>query len=210
MSYYYCYRLGRKKDGKLYPLYPFTADGKWKDIISRSRSFESGLNEEFYPVRADMLSDEFKKIIKDSYLDQTKSVEECVEDTVPYIKWLPLKELPSEDFIKRGYFLIADVEQYEKALASGESTYMMDIFYDSLSTTVYNSRLKHAMMLGDDCIKDEDGGIIQHSIKDYMYYAYPDYECKEYDSFLLRASANACELYDKEKYGEIVVIDWEG
>ena len=212
MSYYYCYRLGYRKDGKLYPLYPFTSDGKWTDVISHSRTYDTRLHDNFYSVNIDMLSDEFKNKIIKNLSNDNRDANEYINDTIPYLKWLPIDELPKGEFVKRGYFLISDVETYEKDIEEGGDGSGLDIFYDNLNIVAYNARLKNAMMLGDDCIKDENGDIIQHSIKDYMYYAYPDYWCKEYYSFVLRRAASECEYLDivYKNGGEIVVIDWEG
>lgn len=209
MSYYYCYRLGYKKDEKLYPLFPFSADGRWKDAICHSRSYDTKLHEDFNSTSVEMLSDEMKQMICKDYLDPDVSNEDRIKEVVPYIKWLPLKELPKGDYIKRGYFLISDVETYERRMEQ-DGWCDADIFYDTLSVTVYNSRLKNAMMLGDDAVKDEEGNIVEHAVRDYMYYVYPDYNCKEYDAFILRTIAESCEYFDYKNGGEIVVIDWEG
>lgn len=199
MSYYYSYRLGYKKDGKLYPLAPFSESGKWKDIICRSRNYASDLHEYFAPVSKNMVTAELAQYILDDYY--TKSEGEQV-NALQYVKYLPLNMLPSGDYVKSGYFLIDDVKAYENSKDDCD-----DLFYDKLSPTEYAARLENYMKFGDDEKRDENGDLVRHSIKDYMYYAYPDYSCKEFEAFQIRFLANESFAYDKF---EIVALDFEG
>lgn len=210
MSYYYCYKLGYKKNNKIYPLFPFRDDGTWTDVITRSRSYDNHLHDDFYNISKDMLSDEMiRQLLKDVSL-YGKSEEDYIDKVVPYIKWLPLDQLPDDEYLKSGYYLISDVERYESESKDTRSVFDMDLFYDQMSTTAYNARLRNVLMVGDDSEKDEDGDYIKRPITDYMFYVYPDYDCKEYDSFLLKTMAGMCDTYHMDKDTEIVVIDMEG
>lgn len=210
MSYYYCYKLGYKKNNKIYPLFPFRDDGTWADVITRSRSYDNHLHDDFNAINKDMLSDEMiKQLLKDVSL-YGESEEDYIDKVVPYIKWLPLDQLPADEYLKSGYYLISDVERYESESKDTRSVFDMDLFYDQMSTTAYNARLHNVLMVGDDSEKDEDGDYIKRPITDYMFYVYPDYDCKEYDSFLLKTMARMCDTYHMDKDTEIVVIDMEG
>ena len=58
---------------------------------------------------------------------------------------------------------------------------------------------------------DAEGEKIErHSARDYMYYAYPDYSCKEYEAEVIRTIAYRLETYDLPKGFELVVIEDEG
>lgn len=121
------------------------------------------------------------------------------------IQWLALGDLPKGDYIRKGYFLIEDVQQYEK---DGDD---WDLFYDCLTPEVYAARLATEAKLGPPpARKNEWGEEWQpHSIADYMYYAYADYGSKEYEAFLLRQFADVYE-YSLPDGAEIVVLETEG
>lgn len=211
MSYYYCYRLGYQKGGKIYPLFPFRADGTWEDIISHSRSYETGLHENCCQIRKDMVSDELKARMLKGYAEEGTE-DEHLEDALHYWKWMPLSALPTGSFVKSGYFLTEEVQQYQYALEHGDCLDDLDIFYDSLTPTVYSTRLSNYMAIKiPDGKLDEGGNVLVHPVTDYMYFAYPDYNCKEYDAFMIRSAVDMCNVftYDNDDI-EIVVIDVEG
>ncbi len=191
MSYYYNYYIGYKKDNKIYPFGPYDANGKFYSIISKSRSFASNLYEDFYRVKEEQISDELRKIF--SYKNYKN--EEVVE-----VKYLPVKDLPKGSFIKTGYFLIDEVERYEKT----EET---DEFSTPLTPQIYAAKLQNEVMLGKKKSNDEE--CVEYNASDYMYYAYPDYNSKEYEAFILRNVAGNFDFSIPEG-AELVILEDEG
>ena len=199
MSYYYNYFIGYILEGKIYPLGPYTANGKRRDVVSRSRSFASDLHEDFYVIRDEMISDELRK----DYEYETYEGEK----EMPRLKYLRVSELPKESYIKKGYFLIRDVVLYEEG--DGDSD---ELFYDRISPSVYAGMMKNEITFGKPADEyDAEGEKIErHSAGDYMYYAYPNYFSKEYEAEMLRVTAGMLDEYDLPKGSELVVIEDEG
>lgn len=202
MSYYYNYYLGYKdkEDGLFYPLGPFDNNGKINCVFYKSRSYASDLHEDFYNMKEEDYSEQLKNVF--SFEDYEKKI--VYED----LAYLPLSELPSSDYIKKGYFLIKDVERY---LEDENRLYNMDIFYDHIDSELYSLMLKNELSIGPrtqeyDC---EGEPLEQHSCADYVYFAYPDYLSKEYECHLLN---NAASIYEDITYKgkEIVVLKTEG
>lgn len=196
MGYYYSYRIGIELDGKIYPYGPFNSNGKLCDVVSRSRSFASDLHEMFTDIPKDMFSD---KLIETDILP----------DDFPTAKYIRLSDLPTGDYIKRGYFLIEDVKRYEE----DNSLVGYEIFFDHLSPEVYSAMMQNEAMFGKpkQVLDSEGNDITPHSASDYMYYAYPDYSCKEYEAFLIREVAEMLSYFDWDTAGgKLVVILTEG
>lgn len=198
MSYYYNYYIGYKKDEKIYPWGPYNANGKLEPMISRSRSFVSDLHEEFYTVSEKEISEELRKEFEYEDWDKVKRFD---------VKYLSEKDLPVGSYIKTGYFLIKDVQAYEDDKYNN-----FEGFYDILSPEIYAAKLQHEMMFGkNQPIKDNDGyEYTEPNASDYMYYAYPDYDTKEYESFVLRQLIEALRDYHTEDRVEYVVLETEG
>lgn len=195
MSYYYNYYIGCKKDGKIYPWGPYTADGKLRPIICRSRSFASDLHDYFRYVSEEEMSDELREEFEYEDWNGSKRVE---------VKYISESELPNDDFIKRGYFLINDV----KVKAYKGDFY--DDFDDPISPEIYAAKLQHELTFGkNQPIKDCEGNdYIEPNASDYMYYAYPDYRTKEYESHILRQTLEALRTYTCDV--EFIVLETEG
>ena len=199
MSYYYNYYIGYEWDGKIYPLGPYNSFGQLCDVISKSRSFASDLHECFYNVSGDQISDELRKNFE---------YEDYKGDKVVEVKYLPLDELPSGSFIKKGYFLIDDVKRYE------DGADKWDIFYDNLTPEMYAAMLQNELILGKPAPKKDCEGyeIEVHSASEYMFYAYPDYDSKEYEAEILRCAIESLYSYrymnDDNK--EVVILETEG
>ena len=191
MSYYYNYYIGYKKDNKIYPFAPYDANGKFYSIISKSRSFASNLYEDFYHVKEEQISDELRKIF--SYKNYNN--EEVVE-----VKYLPVKDLPKGSFIKTGYFLIDEVERYER-------TEEIDVFSTPLTPQIYAAKFQNEVMFGKKKSNDEE--CVEYNASDYMYYAYPDYNSKEYEAFILRSDAENFDFGIPEG-AELVILEDEG
>lgn len=204
MSYYYNYYLGYIKDKKFYPLGPFDCFGNLKPVVSRSSSGASDLHERFWPMRKDQASDELKKHFEYENWDGEKVLQ---------VKFLAMNELPSTDFVKTGYFLIEDVKAYEKQKADG-SYWNFDGFFDVVDPVTYVAMVKNEVIFGlPNPTKDDFGNeYTPHSARDYMYYAYPDYESEEYEASLIQAAFRSLENYGDLKKAEVeyVVLEDEG
>ena len=203
MSYYYHYYVGyMTEDGMVYPLGPYDCFGQLHSAVWRSRSFASDLHEDFYGLDKKAYSDKLKQEF--SYKDWEGT--ERLQD----VRYLPLTELGSGDFIKRGYFLIEDVGAFEDA---GRSFWDFDGFYDRLSPEVYAAKAANETRFGKPEKKYDAEGeeITPHSAAEYMYYAYPDYNCREYEVAQLKSVANAVsEFADTPKGATIVILETEG
>lgn len=194
MSYYYDYYIGYKYKDKIYPLGPFDAFGKMHPVLSRSHSFASDLHYEFWDVPKEMQSEELKK--------QFRYANEEDDDDAYHapIKYLKVDQLPDSDYIKRGYFLIEDIDMYENH--KDDLDFDIDnIFYDHLTPVAYIG------LLHSDPKKASK----------YMYYAYPDTLSKEYECSLLREGLYTFEfaishLKDKDtkEEAEFVYLETEG
>ncbi|MBP5564959.1 MAG: hypothetical protein J6X45_04470 [Lachnospiraceae bacterium] len=202
MSWYTTYYLGlQDKDKKIIPLGPYDNNHKLKSVISTSRSFTTDLKDLFYPIQDEMVTDELRAEFS------------CDIDTElrPYFEYLPLKELPTGEWVKSGYYLLSDINTYLASLRD-DNTYFED-FYDSLSSTEYAMKLENELKFGKpQPYIDADGWEVkEHACSEYAYFAYPDYECQEYEASLLRTVAGMLkESYNLEDGEQIVVIKTEG
>ena len=199
MSYYYNYFIGYESGGKIYPLGPYDSFGKLRYVVSKSRSFASDLHNDFYYLAKDEYSDELlKEFSYETYDGKT--------EWIP-IKYLPIGDLPTGDFINKGYFLIDDVRRYEE---TGDN---FDLFYDSVSPTVYAAMLEHEMKFGkSERYKDEyDEWVQPKSASDYMYYAYLDTDCKEFEAFIIAQVADELWSYSTlPKDAKMFILETEG
>ena len=198
MSYYYDYYVGYKKDGKIYPLGPYDSMGKLRPALSRSRSFASDLYNEFYPIKEAEISDELRARF------ESEDWNGKLKLNATYLTESDLSELNS-NYIKSGYFLISDVESYEK------DGYTWDIFYDKITPQVYAAKLQHELTFGkNQPQKDIEGNeYTEPNASDYMYYAYPDFNSKEYEVSVLKSMIEILRTYEL-KVDEYVIILSEG
>ena len=199
MSYYYNYYIGYSHDGKICPLGPYDAFGKLRCVLSRSRSFASDLHEDFRDVPEGMISDELRKEFEYENWEGRKEID---------VRFLEYENLPGDDFIRKGYFLIEDVAEYEKEHDSE------GLFYDCLSPTVYHAKAANEMKFGrpgplKDCEGEE---YIPKAAADYMYYSYPDYRSKEYEVFLIKTVADILfeSGWKMPEGSKIVILETEG
>lgn len=202
MSYYYNYYIGYKKNNKFYPLGPYTDKGKIQPVISKSRSFASNLYQDFYKIKEENVSE---PLIKEFGY---KSFE---GKTALDVKYLKVKDLPQDSFVKKGYFLIKDVKEYEE-----HPDCWFDGFYDYLSPTIYSTMLTTELLKSNNqnnsnssnvnCYKDESESPKKAS--EYMWYAYPDYYCKEYEVEILRTVAYSLWSWGDDE--ELVILETEG
>lgn len=196
MSYYYNYYIGYKTpDNKIYPIGPFDAKGNIHSALTRSRSFASNLHDEFYYIN--------EKSITNELIDALGYAWEGEEKKFEHGKFLPLSELPNGSFIKDGYFLIEDVMHYNE---TGEAD-----FYDCIPKEVYAAKLQNEITLGPPLPETDefDQNVTPKSCRDYMYFAYPDTESKEYEACVIRLAAEVFE-FAIPKDATMVIIETEG
>ena len=177
MSWDYIYYLGyMDKDEKVYPLGLYDCFGNIHPVIEKSRSFASDLYKRFYNMTEENVSDEFKKTFSYKGYDE----EEPQLDLL-YFSYCPVDELTNGDYIKKGYFLIDEVKEY---LESKDPS----VFYEYLSPEVYAGKLQSELQFGaPETAVDEFGYEYKpHAAREYMYFAYPDYDSEEYEADILR------------------------
>lgn len=204
MSWYYNYSLGYKQDGKIYPLFPFDKDGKLKNILSLSRSFEHGLNELFERIPDEMLSEE---IIEQ--FDYYYKIDKEDRNNYDCVFYADIKALPEGDYIKSNYYLLDDIERYLRR--DEEGVYLGDLFYDYIPKDVYAIKLQQELIFGKptpqyDC---EGNELETHSCRDYAYFTYPQYDSIEYDAFVIREFADIVR-WGIPKEASIVVLMTQG
>ena len=197
MSYYYQYYLGYTKNNKIYPYAPFDFRGKLKPIIEKSRSFASNLYNDFWMVQDNQITDELREQF---------TYEDWKGDKILEVRYLLVSDLPDGDFIKKGYFLIDDVQAWEQG---GDDS----LFYHVISPQVYAEKMRKEITFGKNQPKKDEEGMeyTEPNASDYMYYAVPNYNSKEYEIHLLKEAAEAMYDYDFFVDGvEMVILETEG
>ena len=204
MSYYYNYYIGYKtKENKIYPLGPYDAFGKMHPVFYKSRSFASDLHEDFRRVQDEQMTEELKKEF--AYEDWNGEIK------VQNLNYLPVSELPSGDYVRRGYFLIEDIAEYER---TGDT---WDLFYDYLTPAVYLMRLQNELIFGptlkrekEDDEDREDAEETKRPCSDYSCFAYVDPNSREYETHMLRIALQAYEFAKIPEGAEMVILEDEG
>lgn len=189
MSYFYSYYIGYKKDGKIYPWGPYDASGKLHCVYYRSRSFTSDFHLDFHPVNDEEISDELRKEFE---------YEDWNGNKVVNVKYLPTSELPDDNYIKDGYYLINDVQAYQN---NREEYDNFDGFYDRITPDVYAAKVHNELTFGKNQPKKDAEGeeYTEPNASDYMYHAFPDYYSREYESFMLRLMLSSLDEYEFAK-----------
>jgi len=211
MSYYYNYYLGYKKDGMIYPAGPFDEKGGIYPLLSRPSSCASELHRRFFKISNGQISDEIRK-----YFEYTTYKDEKIVD----VKYLPLIKLPIGSYIKRGYVLIDEVTIYEKNIEENEGD--PSFFSEVLPPISYGAKLLNEFASSSKIEKNNDDGKVAedknedyrdstHKATDYMFYAFPDYCCEEYECDVIRRFAEAYDILSySKKYDELVILETEG
>ena len=79
-----------------------------------------------------------------------------------------------------------------------------------MSPEVYAERLKVEQMFGPPKGKEEDDDDYKvHSCADYIYFAYPDYFCEEYEVSVIKKAVEILQPYNFDR-DEIVIVLSEG
>lgn len=197
MSYYYCYTIGiMDKEDKIKPFGPYDANGNLKYIIEKSRSFASDLHEDFYKVKEEQVTDELRKQFSYKEWDGKEKLE---------VKYLPIENLTTKSYLKKGYFLIDDVQAWEQG---GDDS----LFCNMITPEVYAEKMRNELTFGkNQPKKDEyDNKYTDPNASDYMYYAAIDYNSKEYEAEQLRNVAVILENYDMPEGSKLVALEVEG
>lgn len=199
MSYYYNYYIGYKKDNKIYPLGPYDCNGNLKPVISKSSSYASDLHKYFHDIEEQEASNPLKFEFEFTG---------CNNEKILNVQYLLENELPSKDFIKKGYFLIDDIKYL-----SHFTDYIYDFegFYNMITPEVYAAKLQHEITFGKNLPKKdiEDYEYSEPNASDYMYYAYPDFNSKEYESYMLSESIEMLRNYSDNDI-QYVILKTEG
>ena len=194
MSYYYNYYVGYKDPkGKYHAFGPYNSLGDLCPVLSRSSSCASDLHDEFNAVTLEDIDDDLKK--RFGFTDWHGKA-------VSGLKALPVSDLPSGSYIRKGYFLIEDVDRFE---TDGSNYDPFDsLFYEYLTPVAYAALADNQARFGrKPKEKEEPEG---YNAEDYMYYAFPDYYCKEYEAEALRNAVDMLENYKFSLEGNTPVI----
>ena len=185
MSWYisfYC-ATRNKKTKMLYPLGPFDNKGKYYDVLCKSRTSHIwDQNEgEIEKAKLEEVSEELRTALKPETYENYFTEEEYGR----YGGWiyiLPYHELGASNYIKKGYVLLEDLERSE------DENSWFDGFSDVLTPVTYAKRLENEMKFGPpkpqkDC---EGYDITPHSVADYTYHCWPDYDSLEWETHCIR------------------------
>ena len=199
MSYYYCYYVGYKYNGKFYPWGPYDAQGNLCPVIEKSSSFASDLHEQFYSVPKEGVTEELRKEFEYEGWNGEKRVD---------VKYLRVDDLPRGDGVKKGYCLMNQVQAYE------EDEGYFEGFYDVLSPEVYAAKLQHEMTFGKNQPKKDDEGYeyTEPNASDYMYYAWYDNSSEEAEARELRNAVEVLVSYahNLPEGTEFIILETEG
>ena len=199
VNFYVAYQTS---DGMIYPYGPFDYSGDYKCIHWTSRSFTTDLKDSFDTVKKEQVSKELIDAIYNSEID---------DDYELSMYWgiCPLENLPSGDFIKSNYYLIDDIEKYQK------DKHAEDLFYDSLDPITYNLKSQNELKFGKPTETTDEWGdkYTPYSCADYAFFTYADYDCKEYEAHKIRIIVYS--MYDSYKESipkdaKIVIFKTEG
>lgn len=198
MSYYYSYYIGleNKKSNLIIPFGIYDYLGNLKPVIKKSKSCASDLHEYFYEIPSEKITYELEKEFEYTDWQGNKQLN---------IKYLRLEELPCGDYIMRGYFLIDDVQAWEQG---GDDS----LFYHKISPEIYSEKMRNELTFGKNQPKKDDEGLeyTESNASDYMYYAVPNYNSKEYEAELIRQVVEMMCDYDIEEKYNIVILETEG
>ena len=209
MSWYVDYYIGyRTKEGKIYPLGDFDCFGNLHSVLCKSRSFASDLWERFDRITLEETTDEIRKHFPGGDLFSWEEMsEEEKAKLPPWCFWLPLSELPTGSYFKKGYFLQEDIAEYER------DSLNFDGFYHMLTPSEYARKMESELKFGvPKPKKDEYGEEIEvRSCGEYSFYVYPDYDCAEYEAAEIRNAASKYEFtHELPKDSEIIVLQTNG
>jgi len=121
--------------------------------------------------------------------------------------YLPYNEMPKGEYLKKGYCLIEDIERFE------DDECYFEGFYDWLTPEIYAKKLENELKFGaPEPVKDDFGEEYSpHSMRDYGFYRWIDYDSPEYETHVIRNSLGTMrEFYELEKNEDIYVVLVQG
>ena len=194
------------KDEKIYPWGPYDAGGKLRPVFEHSRSFTSDLKEDFLPITEKNLTDELREAFP--FETGSSGAEGWKNDgeIYQYFGYLPISELPSGSFVKNGYCLLEQINAYL-------SDDYFEGFYNVLTPAEYAMKLENELKFGAPKPKTDCDGCeyTEPSCSEYSYFAWPDYNCREYEAFLIREAVEMLHSYKIKDDGyKFVAIKTEG
>ncbi len=203
MSWYTTMYCGIMKDNKIKPWGPYDANGHLKPIYTESRSFTTEIGNLFYHITEENLTDELKEEFKyECGLDPDIGYGQIS----PYFGYLPAKDIPSSNYIKRGYCKIKDINEY----LNGE---YFEGFYDVLDPAEYAMKLENELKFGTPKPKKDEYGeeYCEPSCSEYAYFSWADWNSQEYDAHRMKEMIGVLEDYHMKDDGwEYVIIKTEG
>ena len=195
MSTYYYYYLAIKKEDKLYPLGPFSYQGEYIPALVTQNESMDGFFTLFWNMPKEKVSYElFKACGCDSMDDFVKRHEDMY--------YLPYKELPVGEYIRKEYCLIDDIKQYETP------GYWFDGFYDTMSASEYVRRMENELKFGPPKETEDCAGTkyTPKSVSEYSFYMYEDTKCYEYFAHKIRSVYHLLDRYPQSKEEDIYVV----
>lgn len=147
-------------------------------IMTRCESSMYDLDDVFQQADESDFTDEMKK----AFMETTWEGEDYFDPSLMEISLEDLRKL-SDDYIKRGYYLTNQIDEYER---EGDS----DVLLDHIGANEYANLC--AKQIKQSVVENEWGEkYTKYGYEDYMYYAFPDYYCKEWIIHELKIIANA-------------------
>lgn len=199
MSYWYTYYIGYELNGVVHVAGPhYKESQKAMPALAKSQSFASDLYDDFYALPENKMGDDVK--YQFTYTDWDG------KETLEYVKYLPIEQLPSVNFVKMGYYLIQDIQRYQKYKVAEQ-----EYFYNMISPEVYLAKVENQMKFGPNPEKEdvEGGKYKEPDASEYMFYAIPDYNSREYESFFLKQVVDMVD-YAIPYGAKVLILETEG
>ena len=158
-------------NGLVYPFAPFDANGKIVPVINKNRSSASSLFYKFGEMKQEEMSEQMEALVP-KYA------------TAYWEYYDNISEVEVKDYMIKGYFLIDEVERYEK----DGCVFPDEYFTTKLSPMAYAARLANESVVPRILKEDEP------AISDYMFYSYVDENSEAYETRTLNKVGDY--LYD--------------
>lgn len=199
MSYWYTYYIGYELNGVVHVAGPhYKESQKAMPALAKSRSFASDLHDDFYNLSENKMGDDVK--YQFTYTDWEG------KEALEKVKYLPIEQLPSVNFVKMGYYLIQDIQRYQK-----NKVVEREYFYSMISPEVYLAKVENQMKFGPNPEREDvfSNKIREPDASEYMFYAIPDYDSKEYESSILHQVVDMVD-YAIPHDAKVVILETEG
>jgi len=140
------------------------------------------------------------------------SDEECINEMLKYVDYIPIKELQRGSITKEGYVLISEVNTYRTDL---DSWVYNDGFSEVLDPITFAGMLEAESRSKFPPVttkKDSEGNEYDvHTSKDYMWFCWENtVSSKEYDAYMIHSVYNMARIYDIKDQNEYGVLCSQG